>query len=195
MLPHDLFGMLRIAADDGVEDPAVIVDQVGFHGVEDLEKLPSPAMGVHQDARHGLMQHDQRLGLAGGHHRAMKLEIRHPAGIRIVDRLDDARERLLQLLEIGHGRPFRREPDSLALDGDARLHHIVDDVGLLGEREGEKVVEHGQVRPADDCSDPVADLDHPQHSEGAKSLPQDRSADTELRSKIALRDEPVARTQ
>ena len=56
--------MLRVSADDGVEDAAMILDQVGFHGVEDLKKFPATAMGAHQDAGQRVVQHDQRLGFA-----------------------------------------------------------------------------------------------------------------------------------
>jgi hypothetical protein len=141
------------------------------------------------------MQNDQRLGFSRRHHGAMKFEVSEPTCIRIVDRVSDEGERLLQLFEIGHRRPLRREANCLAFDGDARLHHIVDDFRLLRKGECEEIVENGQIRTAHDGSDAVADFHHSQHGERTQSLPQNRAANAELRSKIALRDEAVTGTQ
>ena len=83
----------------------------------------------------------------------------------------------------------------MALDRDARLHYVVDDFGLLREREREEIVEDGQVRAANDRADAVADFHDPEDRQGAQCLSQDRSAHAELRSEIAFRDKPVTRSQ
>jgi hypothetical protein len=41
MLSQNLLGVFRIAADDGVEDAAVIVNEIRLHGGEDLEEFAS----------------------------------------------------------------------------------------------------------------------------------------------------------
>ncbi len=73
----------------------------------------------------------------------MEFEIRHSAGIRFIDRFGDARQFALQPLEVGDAGALAGQPDGLAFDRDARLHDVVHHARLLGEREGEEVIENG----------------------------------------------------
>src|ERR1700730_4695221 len=125
----------------------------------------------------------------------MELEISYATGIRFVDCFRDAGQRPLQSLEVGCSCTFRREADSLAFDGDARFHHVVDQIGLLSEREGEEVVQHRDIGSSDNSADAVADLDDAENCEGSQSLANDRPTDAKLRRELSFRPETVARLQ
>ena len=64
--------------------------------------------------------------------------------------------------------------------------------GLLGEREGEEVVQHRDVRPRHHGADAVADFDDAEHGQRAQRLAHDRPADAELGCEFALGDQAVA---
>ena len=105
----------------------------------------------------------------------MEFEVGHAAGIRLVDRLSDLRERTLQAFEIGDVGALAGEPDRLTLDRDTRLHDVIEHVRLLGEREGEEVVQHRDVRLRHHGADAVADFDDAEHGRG-RVAPRGRSA-------------------
>lgn len=73
----------------------------------------------------------------------------------------------LQTFEIGDVGAFAGEADCLTFDCNARLHDVVEHVRLLGEGEGEEVVQHRDVRPCHHGADAVPDLDDTEHGEGA----------------------------
>ena len=64
--------------------------------------------------------------------------------------------------------------------------------GLLGQREGEEVVEHGDVRTRHHGADAVANFDDAKHGQGAQRFPHQRSADAELGCEFAFGDQTVA---
>ena len=80
----------------------------------------------------------------------------------------------------------------LTFDRDARLHHVIQHVRLLGEREGEEVVQDRDVRPRHHGADAVADLDDAKHGQGAQRLAHERPAYAELAREFAFGDQAVA---
>ena len=98
----------------------------------------------------------------------------------------------LQAFEIGDISALAGEPDRLALDRDAGLHHVIRHVCLLGEREGEEVIEDRDVRSRHDSADAIPDLDNAEHREGPQRLANERPTYAELNCQIALGDQPIA---
>lgn len=114
-----------------------------------------------------------------------------PCGIGLVDGVPDLGECALEAFEIGDVGALAGEADRLAFDRDAGLHDVVEHVRLLGEREGEEVVQHGDVRPRHHGADAVADLDDAEHGEGTQRLTDDRTADAELGCQLAFGNQAV----
>ncbi len=186
---------LRIPRDDRFEDAPVIVDQVGLHRRKSLDQLAARAVGMREQTGHRIVKHDQRLGSGCQDDRAMEFEIRHSAGIRLIDRFGDARQFALQPLEVGDAGALAGQPDGLAFDRDARLHDVVHHAGLLGEREGEEVIENGDIRTRDHGADAVPDLDDAEHGQRAQRFADNRPADTKLAREFALRDQAIPRLE
>lgn len=107
---------------------------------------------------------------------AMEFEVGHAARIGLVDGLPDFRQCTLQPFEIGNVGALAGEADRLAFDRDARLHDVVKHVRLVGEGEGEEVVQYRDVRPGHHSTDAVADLDDAEHRQGTQRLANDRPA-------------------
>ena len=97
-----------------------------------------------------------------------------------------------QLFEIAQGGALAGQPDGLAFDGDARLHHVLDHARVAGDGEGEEVAEDGDIGAADDGAGPLADFHHAQHGEGAQGFAQHGPADAELGGEFAFAGEAVA---
>ena len=122
----------------------------------------------------------------------MEFEVGHAAGVRFVDRFRDPRQRCLQTFEIGDVCAFAGEPDRLAFDRDAGLHHVIRHVRLLGEREGEEVIQDRDVRSRHDGADAIPDLDDAEHRQRPQRLANERPTYAELNCEIALGDQAIA---
>ena len=104
----------------------------------------------------------------------MEFEVGHAAGVRFVDRFRDLRQRCLQTFEIGDVCALAGEPDCLTFDRDAGLHHVIRHVRLLGEREGEEVIQNRDVRSRHDGADAIPDLDDAEHRERPQRFADER---------------------
>lgn len=149
MLAQNGVRLIGVAVSDGIEDAAMMIDQITPPIIPVAEQSAPIAMRAQQQAVDGPIQRAQRLRPAGGDQRGMKAMVSDAARIRIVDGRGDPVERGAQRLEIGQGRAFAGEPDGLALDCRAGLHHIVDHAGMVRDGEGEEITEYRDIRAAD----------------------------------------------
>src|SRR5690606_10938835 len=98
----------------------------------------------------------------------MEGEVGVPAGGGVMNRIHEPREPSADAGEVAVACALAGEADGLALDGDARLHHVIEDARLLSEAEGEEIGEHGEVGRLHESAPAVADVEHPQHGERAQ---------------------------
>src|SRR5689334_15956893 len=108
----------------------------------------------------------------------MEFEVGHAAGISLVNGVRDLRKRTLKTFEICDPSALAGESDRLALDRDAGLHHVIQQIRLLGERESEEVIQNREVRSRYDGTDAIPDLDDAKHRESAQRFADKRPAYT-----------------
>jgi hypothetical protein len=125
----------------------------------------------------------------------MKSEVRLAAGFGVVERIDQRIEESRDGLQIALGGAFAGQPDGLALDGDSRLQDVVQDVGLGGEAQGERLAQHRGVGTAHERAATVLDVEQPQHRERAQRFAQHRSTDPQRQRQLALGQQAVASLQ
>ena len=129
---QDPFGMLRVSADDGVEDAGD-----PRSGRFSWSRTPEEAPG---DRDGSIRMPDSELcstiSVSDLPALTTAAESRNRPRCRRRDRRWSRRcvRAPAEPLEIGHGGPLGGKPDGLAFDRDARLHHVVDDVRSAARR-------------------------------------------------------------
>ena len=116
------------------------------------------------------------------------------AGLGVVHGGMDAVQRGTQPLQIGQGGPRAGQANGLALDGDARLHRVVEQLGTLRQGEGKEVTNSRNVGAAHHGAHAVTDLHNTDHGKRPQCLAKHRSGNTKLQRQLALGGEPVAGT-
>jgi hypothetical protein len=92
-------------------------------------------------------------------------------------------------------RPFAGETNGLALDGDAGLQHVVQDVGLGCQAERQRLTQHRGIGRAHEGAATVLDVEQAQHRQRPQRLAQHRAAHAQRQRELALGQQAVARLQ
>src|SRR5450759_585119 len=116
-------------------------------------------MRTHQDTGHCGVQAGERVGFCRSHQRNVELVVCETALDWIVNRGLDLLQGMPESFKIEGCRALACEADSLALDGDSRLHHVFYYALLLRQRVGEEIAEHRYIRLTDDRADATLNLD------------------------------------
>ncbi len=95
-------------------------------------------------------------------------------------------------LQVALAGALAGEANCLAFDGDARLQHVVEDVGLRCEAERQRLAQHRGVGAAHERAAAVLDVEQAEHGQRPQCLAQHRPADIESGRQLALGQQPVA---
>ena len=154
----------------------------------------APALDVaaHQERRDRLVDLHQRARAARPHDGEMEGVVGLAALLRVVERIDQRVEHAGQRLQVALARPLAGETNGLALDGDAGLQHVVQDVGLGRQAERQRLAQHRGVGRAHEGAAAVLDVEQAQHGERPQRLAQHRPADAQRQRELALGQQPVA---
>ena len=117
------------------------------------------------------------------------------AALRVVERIDQRVERDGDRLQVALAGALAGEANGLAFDGDARLQHVVEDVGLGREAERQRLAQHRGVGAAHEGAAAVLDVEQAEHGQRPQRLAQHRPADVERQRQLALGQQPVARLE
>ncbi len=141
------------------------------------------------------VERDQRRAAARFDDRQVEGEIGRAALDRIVQRVHQPRQLRADALQVALARPLAGKPDRLALDGDARLHHVVEDVGLLGEAEGEEIRQNRDVGLAHIGALAVADIEEAEHGQRAQRFAQQRPGYAQRQRELAFAQQAISGLQ
>jgi hypothetical protein len=192
VLAQPALGGVGIAPGERQEDLAMRIDQMGGDGGLTERVAPALDVAAHQERRDRLVDLHQRAAVAGPHDGEVEGVVGRTASLRVVEGIDQRVERARDPLQVALARPLAGQPNRLAFDGDAGLQHVVQDVGLGGEAERQRLAQHRGIGGAHEGAAAVLDVEQAQHGERAQRLAQHRPADAQRQRQFALGQKPVA---